>query len=234
MAEDTQLEVIQLSVRDLETLDEYFRNGYNATKAWMTTHPESSYNSARANSARWIAKDNVKAEIERRLEEKHMSAEEAMERITNIGRGDLGLFYKIVDEWMFNPLPSYEILDEKEVIDDTGDEPVKRISYRVRHVALDMDKVMDPNYSHLIKEFTDDGKRLSIKLHSSHEAQRDILKLRGKFGNGGNSQRENAQPGAITATPDALMHLVGMIEAEKQAAVDRARAVDVATDTRNE
>jgi hypothetical protein len=232
--EETQIELAKLSVRDLETLDEYFRNGYNATKAYLSTHPDSSYNAARSSAADFLARPNVRAEIERRLAEKHMSAEEAIERITNIGRGDLGLFYKVVDEWMFNPLSSYEILDEKEVIDDTDPEkPVKRISYRVRHVALDMDKVMDPQYSPLIKEFTDDGRKLSIKLHSSHEAQRDILKLHGKLGE--KARRENTPPGEISGSPEALLALVRAFEADKAAAIDRARAVDAdSTDIRNE
>jgi len=235
--EETQIELAGLSVRDLETLDEYFRNGYNATKAYLSTHPDSSYNAARSSAADFLARPNIKAEVARRLEEKHMSAEEAFERVSNIGRGDLGVFYKVVDEWMFNPLPSYEILDEKEVIDDTDPEkPIKRISYRVRHVALDMDKVMDPQYSYLIKEFSDDGKKLGIKLYSAYEANRDVLKLHGKLGGGGNSQRENASENSkIPVTPSQLMELVGMIERDKRLAVDQARAIDThATDTRTE
>jgi hypothetical protein len=50
-----------------------------------------------------------------------------------------------------------------------------------------------------------------------------------------NSQRENAStPGAITADVDTLRDLITMLEREKQAAVERARAIDVDTDTRNE
>jgi hypothetical protein len=47
-------------------------------------------------------------------------------------------------------------------------------------------------------------------------------------GHGGSeqSQRENTPPGTISSSPDALLHLVALIEAEKRAAVDKARAVD--------
>ena len=46
---------------------------------------------------------------------------------------------------------------------------------------------------------------------------------------------EPTSPGSISGSPDALMQLVGMIEAERAAAVERARAVDVdSTDMRNE
>ena len=48
------------------------------------------------------------------------------------------------------------------------------------------------------------------------------------------SQRENAAENSkILASPAALLELVGMIEREKSAAVERARAIDGTTDTRN-
>jgi len=227
--ETTDIELDPLNERDIATLEEYFKS-FNATKAWMVTHPEAKYESARASASRWLTKDNVKTAIQERI----MGPEEAQLRISDIARGDMGVFYKVVDEWMYNPLSSYEILDEEEVMDDTKDPPEKRISYRVRHVALDMDKVMDPQYSHLIKKFTDKGDSLGIELYNAHEANKDILKVHGKL-NGGSSQRENVPTSAISAAPAALLELAGLIERQRSAAVDRARAVDAeATDTRSE
>lgn len=124
----------------------------------------------------------VSAEIQERLSEIHMSADEALKRTSDIARGDVGVFFKIVDEWMFNPLPEYEILDQKEVIDDTQDPPKKDICYRVRHAVLDVDRILDPRYSWMIHKFSNSRKfGLSIETHDPTAAIRDILKIHGKF-----------------------------------------------------
>jgi hypothetical protein len=44
--------------------------------------------------------------------------------------------------------------------------------------------------------------------------------------NADNSRREDTPPNAISGSPDALMRLVALIEAEQRAAVDKARAID--------
>jgi hypothetical protein len=214
--EETQLEVIELSPRDLETLDLYFTNGYNATKAWMTTHPDSSYDAARANSARWIAKDNIKSEIARRLEEKHMSAEEAMERISDIARGDIS-----------------QLMDVSSVGFNLDMAKAKEAG-----LTKLIKKVKQKTTTHIAKSESDEDREvveLEIELYNAHEAARDILKLHGKLGNVGNPRRENTPTDAIPVTPTQLMELVGMIERDKRLAVDQARAMDTnATDTRNE
>lgn len=177
----TEEELKPLTKTDLATLAEYFKK-WNGTRAWMETHPKSSYNSARASAAEWLAKPNIKAAIQDKLDELQMSADEAVKRVSDIARGDVGMFFKIVDEWMFNPLPEYEILDEREVVDDTKDPPEKRISYRVRHAVLDMDRILDPQYSWMIKSFSNSRKfGLKIETHNQHDALKDILKLHGRF-----------------------------------------------------
>lgn len=129
-----------------------------------------------------LKKPEVMASIQERMSEIHMSADEALKLQSDLAHVDVGFFFKIVDEWMFYPLPSYEILDEKEVIDDTKDPPEKRISYRVRHVALDMDKVSDPRYSWMIKSFSDSSKfGLKIETYDRQAAIANVLKVHGKF-----------------------------------------------------
>lgn len=171
-----------LTKRDIATLAKYFET-FNATLSWMFTHPDSSYDAASVSASKWLRNPKIKAAIDQRLADMHMSADEAMKRTTDIGRGDMGVFYKVVDEWMFNPLPFHEILDEVEVIDDTNkDKPVKRISYRVRYVVLDMDKVVDPQYSYLIKSFSNTRRNgVKIELYSADAAHDRILRIHGKF-----------------------------------------------------
>jgi hypothetical protein len=131
-----------------------------------------------------LRKPEIKALVDACLSEIQMSADEAVARNTEIARGDLGVFFKLSDSWMFNPPPSYEILDEKEVIetDEQGNEIGKRISYRVRRVVLDMDKVINPRYSHLLKKFTDSNRNgLGIEMYDAQGAIRDVLKMTDKI-----------------------------------------------------
>jgi len=215
--EETQIELAVLSVRDLETLDEYFRNGYNATKAYLSTHPDSSYNAARSSAADFLARPNIKAEVARRLEEKHMSAEEAMERISDIARGDVSQLMD-VSSMGFN-------LDMAKAKEAGLTKLIKKVKQKTT--------------TYLAKGKSDEDREetvLEIELYNAHDAARDILKLHGKLGGGGNSQRENASENSkISVTPAALLELVGMIERDKRLAVDQARATDTnVTDTRTE
>ena len=77
------------------------------------------------------------------------------------------------------------------------------------------------------------------KLLDSQKPAVDQVEKLGKMLTGMDTEarRENAQdaPDSISGSPEALMQLVTMIEADRRQAVDRARAVDAtATDTRNE
>jgi primosomal protein N' len=209
--EDTQIELAELSIRDVDTLREYYSNGYNATRAWMVTHPDASYESAKANASRWLTKANVKAEVERHLSEIRMSAEEAAARITDIARGDISELMDVSGMGF-----SLDMKKAKE----------KGLTKLIK-------KVKQKTTTHLAKSESDEDREvheIEIELYNAHEAQRDILKLHGKLGQS-QPRRENTPPGEISGSPEALMRLVALLEAERTAAVDRARAIDVtATD----
>jgi len=153
---------------------------FNATAAAIAAGY--SEKSARQTGCDLLASPNISVQIQARINEVHMSADEALKLQADLAHVDVGFFFKIVDEWMFYPLPSYEILDEREVIDETVDPPKKRVSYRVRHVALDMDKVQDPRYSWMIKSFSDSSKfGLKIETYDRQTAIANILKVHGRF-----------------------------------------------------
>jgi phage terminase small subunit len=127
----------------------------------------------------------IKAAIDAAVEQIQMSANEALIRNTQVGRGDLGDFFRLIDEWTFYPLPSSEILEHKEVDENEGkedEEPRIRTSYRVRRVVLDVDKLVDPRYSHLVKKFVDSPKTgLGVELYDAQAARQTVLKVAGVF-----------------------------------------------------
>jgi hypothetical protein len=162
-------------------IDEYL-NCFNATEAYSLSHPKANRNSAQAAGSRLLSFVMDSDYYKERLAQIHMSDVEALKLQADIARGGLGVFFKVSDEWTFYPLPASEILDQQEVVDDTDPEkPVKRISYRERRVILDMDKVLDPNYSRLIKKFSMTRKGVNIETHPADVAQERILKVAGRF-----------------------------------------------------
>ena len=155
---------------------------WNASKAAR----DSGYSekTAYAIGSELLRKPEIKAAIDAAVEQIEMSANEALIRNTQVGRGDLGDFFRLVDEWTFYPLPSSEILEYREVIEEAeeGEEPKTRTSYRVRRVVLDVDKLIDPRYSHLVKKFTDSPKNgLGIELYDAQKARRTVLEKEGKL-----------------------------------------------------
>jgi len=174
-----EVELKPLNKKQQVFVDEYLKSWNASDAARKAGYSEKT---AYLIGARLLKNDEIWREIDARMMLIHMSANEALKEQTEIARGDVGIFFKPVDEWMFNPLPEYEILDQKEVLDDTSDPPKTRISYRVFHVVLDMEKVMNPQYSHLIKKFTNSRKNgLSIEMYSRQDAIRDTLKVHGKY-----------------------------------------------------
>jgi phage terminase small subunit len=126
---------------------------------------------AYSQGSRLLKNVEVQAEIKRLLEENAMSAEEVLARLAEQARSDMGMFYKLVEEWTFYPLPTHDILDAEEVTDDSDPEnPVKRVSYLIRRVAIDTDKLVDPQYSHLLHKVSDTNAGLKIELYDKQAA----------------------------------------------------------------
>lgn len=70
-------------------IDMYFINGLNQTRAYMSVYPDADYPAARSSASRLITNANVRAEIERRLTQHALTANEALARLANEARGDL-------------------------------------------------------------------------------------------------------------------------------------------------
>lgn len=170
-----------LSNKQRAFVEAYVRT-WNATQAAL----EAGYSeqSAYAQGSRLLKNAEIEAEISARLEALTMTPAEILTRLTEHARADMGLFFKVVEEWTEYPLPSHEVIDAKEVIDPTedGEEAKKHTVYWVRHVAIDMDKLTDPRYSRLVRKFKDSPKDgISLELHDVQGALKLLGQKHGLF-----------------------------------------------------
>lgn len=185
MSEESK-ELEPLSKKHQRVQDEYLIC-WNQTEAYKTAYPSVSHASAKASAARLFADVNFQAHLKARLAEIQMSADEALARNTQVGRADMSTFFKIVEEWTPYPLPFEEVVDrkeeKKEVEDEDGNKKVVvKVHFLVRRVTLDVEKLTDPRYAHLIKKFSYSPKSgPTIELYDAQAARRDVLKIAGKF-----------------------------------------------------
>ncbi len=84
-------EVKPLSRKHEKFINEYLKC-WNGTRAYMRVYPKAAYDSARAKASELLANDNIKAVITERMNEAHMSADEALEILAAHARGDIGQF----------------------------------------------------------------------------------------------------------------------------------------------
>lgn len=79
-----------LTNKNLLFIDEYFKNNMDGTKAYMVAYPNSSYESAMKASSRLLNNVEIRAEVNRRLTERHMSADEVLARLAEQAKGIAG------------------------------------------------------------------------------------------------------------------------------------------------
>ncbi len=105
-----------------------------------------------------------------------MGADEVLVRLAEQARADIGQFFKVVERWLRSPLPTHEVLDERVVVDD-ADKGTTHVEYLARQVVLDVDKLTNPQFSHLVHKFTDSPRNgLGLELYDGQHA----LELVGK------------------------------------------------------
>ena len=126
-----------------------------------------------------LANINVAAELSRRIEERSVKPKEVRELLGNQARSKVGEFFKEVHRWTQWPRPTEEVIDEKAGVDEKGNPCV---FYLARSLVLDLDKMLDPNYSKLVRKFTDSPKTgLSIELYDAQSALEKLGKAHGLF-----------------------------------------------------
>lgn len=156
---------------------------YNATEAYFRTYPKCKRSTARANGSELLANTDIKKHIEARFAEMQMTKDEIIANSTRRARSSIGIFFKIVEQWLETPLSTYQVVSDRLDVDMTDPEnPKVRTLYLCRHLVLDIDKIVDPQYAHLIREFSDSPKSgMSIKLHDPQAAENIILRVLGAF-----------------------------------------------------
>lgn len=84
----------ELNAKQLAFIDEYLIC-MNATQAYMAVYPRSSYASANANGARLLSNAIVKSEIDKRMKEHSMTANEVLARLAAIAQATLFPFVRV-------------------------------------------------------------------------------------------------------------------------------------------
>lgn len=163
-----------LSPKRTVFVEEYLRC-WNATEAARCA----GYTHAHVQGPRLLSNVSIQTAVTQRLKEKTMTTDEVLTRLANQARSDIGVFFKIAERWTENPAPSEEVIDESIEFDDKG---FQHTQYKVRAVVLDVDKLLDPHYSYLVKKFADTPRNgLTIELHDAQSALELIGRNQGMF-----------------------------------------------------
>lgn len=132
---------------------------FNATEAYSRAYPKAKRTSAGANGHELLKNTEIKAQIDARLAEVHMSADEALRLLADMARGDLGQFA--------DRLGSFSLQDAK----DAGISKLIK-KYKQRTITKIGKSDTDPD-----TEIHD----VEIELYSAKDAIDTILKVGGKL-----------------------------------------------------
>lgn len=150
-----------ISKKHQNFINEYLKT-FNATQAYMRTYPKASYDTARANGSALLAKANISSEIQNRLDEARMDAQEALHRLSDIARGDIAEIME-VSSVGFN-------LDMQKANEAGLTKLIKRVKQKTTTYISNSENGEDREVH-----------EIDVELYNAHEAIRDILKITGKF-----------------------------------------------------
>jgi phage terminase small subunit len=85
-----------LSAKQSAFVEEYLRV-WNATDAYQAIYPKTNRDAARASAARLLANVSIAEEIQRRVDERAMSANEVLDRLAEHARADYKDFISVAD-----------------------------------------------------------------------------------------------------------------------------------------
>ena len=150
-----------LSRKHQMVLDQYLIL-FSQWRAYQAVYPNTTYDSAKAASSKLFTDVNFLAHLSDRLSEVHMSADEALKLVTDIARGDVA-----------------ELMDISSVGFNLDMAEAKR-----KGLTRLIKKVKQKTITKIGKKDGDDDTEiheLEIELYDAQAAQRDLLKIHGKF-----------------------------------------------------
>jgi len=147
-----------LSRKHQRFVNEYLQT-FNATRAYMRVYPKASYDTAMANSAKLLGSTKVSEHVTERLNEAHMSADEALKLQAEIARGDITQFFTSIGN-----------LDFDKLMKDGNGRLVKKIKQRTITKIGKTEKDEDTEIL-----------ETELELYPADVAQERILKIHGKF-----------------------------------------------------
>jgi hypothetical protein len=151
-------ELKPLSKKHQRVLDEYLLC-FNQWRAYKVVYPNVTDESARTLSSKLFADVNFLAHLEARLNDVHMSANEALKLTADIARGDLADFMAIGSMGFSLDLQAAQEAGKTNLI--------KKVSQK----TITVNGKNEDKETHII----------DIELYDRQSALRDILKMTGKF-----------------------------------------------------
>ena len=146
----------KLRIKQRVFIEEYLRD-FNASRAALAA----GYSEASAHSigSENLQKPEIKAEIERRIKEKHMGADEALSRLADMARGDIG-----------------------DLVDDNGLLDLREA--RQKGLTKLLRKIKQKTVTRIGKKDDDDDieiTEIEFEMYSAKDAIDTILKVGGKL-----------------------------------------------------
>ena len=162
--------------RKQQVFVEEYLNCWNASEAARRAGYKGDPHSV---SSQVLANIGVAAELQARITERGIKAPEVLDKLTAHARSDIGQFFKESFRWSQWPLPTDEIVEEKEAPDPKHLGKMIKL-YKCRRVVFDLDKMSDPQFSKLIRKFSDSPKSgISIEMHDAQAALEKLGKALG-------------------------------------------------------
>jgi phage terminase small subunit len=159
---DETLAVKPLSNKHRAFVNEYLKC-WNGTRAYMAVYG-CNEKIARTTAARLLANVSIKSEIENRIAEKAMSADEALEILASHARGDMAEFMDITTVGFY-----LDLMTAKE----------KGITKLIKKIKQKSTTFMSKNENDEDRELVE----TEIELYDAQAAAKMILQMHGRFAN---------------------------------------------------